>query len=97
MRRQIDIDAEFSRAIIQEIGERLQASFNDDELPANLKFQLDRLKQSDNRSSPPIAPGTNLIVPDAEQLLIQETTTACNELRNTGSARYWRTLRRLFL
>jgi hypothetical protein len=97
MRRQIDIDAEFSRAIIQEIGERLQASFNDDELPANLKFQLDRLKQLDNHSSPSIAPETNLIAPDAEQLLIQETTTACNELRNTGSARYWRTLRRLFL
>ena len=97
MRRQIDIDAEFSRAIIQEIGERLQASFNDDELPANLKFQLDRLKQLDNHSSPSIAPETNLIAPDAEQLLIQETTTACNELRSTRSARYWRTLRRRFL
>ena len=97
MRNQVDIDAEFSRAIIQAIGERLQASIPDDELPANLRLQLDRLKQLDNRSSPPIAAGTNLIAPDAEQLLIQETTTACNELRNTGSARYWRTLRRLFL
>jgi len=97
MRRKIAIDAEVSRAIIQGIGERLEASFNDDELPANLKFQRDRLKQLDNHSSPSIAPETNLIAPDAEQLLIQETTTACNELRNTGSARYWRTLRRRFL
>jgi hypothetical protein len=97
MRNQVDIDAEFSRAIIQAIGERLQTSIPDDELPANLRLQLDRLKQLDNRSSPPIAPGKNLIVPDAELLLIQETTTACNELRSTRSARYWRTLRRRFL
>ena len=84
MRNQIDLDAEFSRAIIQEIGERLRASFTEEELPANLRLQLDRLNQLDNHSSPSIVPKT-------EQLSIQETTTACNELRKT---RRWRALRR---
>ena len=38
MRNQVDIDAEFSRAIIQAIGERLQASIPDDELLPILDF-----------------------------------------------------------
>ena len=50
MRNQIDIDAAFSRAIIREIGERLQASLREGELPASLKVQLDRLDQLDDHS-----------------------------------------------
>jgi len=56
MRNQIDIDAAFSRAIIREIGERLQASLREGELPASLKVQLDRLDQLDDHSSPVVVP-----------------------------------------
>ena len=84
MRNQIDIDAEFSRAIIREIGERLQASLKEDELPPSFRVQLDSLGQLDDRQSPSI-------VPETGQLSIQETTTACNELRKTHP---WRALRR---
>ena len=52
MRDQLDIDAASSRAIIREIGERLRASLREDELPASLRAQLDRLDQLDDHSSP---------------------------------------------
>ena len=52
MRTDSDIDQAFRRAIIQEIGERLRACLREDELPENLKLQLQRLDQLDNRSQP---------------------------------------------
>jgi hypothetical protein len=56
MRNQIDIDAAFSRAIIREVGERLQTSVREDELPARLRVLLDRLGQLDDHSSPSVVP-----------------------------------------
>jgi nitrate/nitrite-specific signal transduction histidine kinase len=48
MRNSIDIDSKHSRAIVREIGEGLRASFKEDrELPANLRMQLERLRQSE--------------------------------------------------
>jgi hypothetical protein len=56
MRNQVDIDAAVSRAIIIEIGERLQALLGEDELPPSLKSQLDRLNQLDDQLSPSVVP-----------------------------------------
>jgi hypothetical protein len=48
MRNPIDIDSKHSRAIVRQIGEGLRASFKEDrELPANLRMQLERLRQSE--------------------------------------------------
>ena len=53
MRNRIDIDYSQSRAIVQEIGERLRASLEiDRELPASLRMQIDRLRQLERRSRP---------------------------------------------
>jgi hypothetical protein len=42
----IDIDSRHSRAIVREIGERLQSSFKvDRELPASFRTQIERLRQ----------------------------------------------------
>ena len=50
MRNRIDIDYSHSRAIFQEIGERLRASLKEDrELPVSLKMQIDRLRQLERR------------------------------------------------
>jgi hypothetical protein len=57
MRNQIDIDVALSRAIIREIGEGLRATLGDDELPARLKAQLERINQLNDQSLPPIVPG----------------------------------------
>jgi len=81
MRNQIDIDEAFSRAIIREIGERLRASLREDELPANLRVQLNRLAQLDDQSSPSI-------VPDLESEKIAKTTTA---RRRLVSPMWWTT------
>ena len=81
MRNQIDIDAAFSRAIIREIGERLQASLREGELPASLKVQLDRLDQLDDHSSP-------VVVPELENEKIGETTAA---RRSLASPMRWTT------
>ncbi len=44
MRNPIKIDYSHSRAITQEIGERLRTSLKEDqELPAGLRLQIDRL------------------------------------------------------
>jgi hypothetical protein len=51
MRNLIEIDHSHCRAIIQEIGERLQTSLKEDrELPAGLRLQIDRLRQLEDRS-----------------------------------------------
>ena len=51
MRNRIDIDPEHSRAIVQEIGERLRAFLQEDpEPPESLRTQLDRLRELDEQS-----------------------------------------------
>jgi hypothetical protein len=58
MGKRIDLDEVISRAIILEIGQRLRASFREDELPAALTVQLDRLGQLDDQlRSPPTVAG----------------------------------------
>ncbi len=53
MRNRVDIDYSHSRAIVQEVGERLRASLKEDrELPASLRMQIDRLRQLERRSRP---------------------------------------------
>jgi hypothetical protein len=56
MRDSVDIDSRHSRAIVQEIGERLRASLKEDrELPANLQKQIERLRESDAGRAPNLA------------------------------------------
>jgi len=46
MRNRVDIDSSHSRAIVQEIGERLQSSLKEDrELPMTFRMQIERLRQ----------------------------------------------------
>ena len=59
MRNRIDIDYSHSRAIVQEIGERLRASLEvDRELPASLRMQIDRLRELEGSSRPNVARST---------------------------------------
>ncbi len=56
VRNRIDIDHAHSRAIAQEIGERLRTSLRvDPELPANLRMQMARLREL-KEQSPSIIP-----------------------------------------
>jgi hypothetical protein len=56
MRNRIDLDHRHSRAIVQEIGERLRASLKEErELPASLRTQIDRLRELEEQS-PSIVP-----------------------------------------
>jgi len=65
MRNPIDIDHKHSRAISQEIGERLQAYLRvEPELPANIRMQVDQLQQLEGQSPS--------IVPDEEHGLGNE-------------------------
>ena len=58
MSDRIDIDHAHSRAIVREIGERLQASLKPEpELPTSLKTQIDRLRELEERS-PSIVPNS---------------------------------------
>jgi hypothetical protein len=51
VRNPVDIDTRHSRAIVREIGERLRSSLKEDrELPANLKMQIERLRQSEQEA-----------------------------------------------
>jgi hypothetical protein len=88
MRNQIDIDMTLSRAIIREIGERLRASLRENELPASLRDQLDRLDQLDDQSSPSV-------VPEQESEEIGKTTAMWRSLVSPmRSTRPWRTCHR---
>ena len=61
MRDRIDIDPKHSRAIVEEIGERLRAFLKEEpELPGNLRTQLDRLSELEEQSPS--------IIPAAERL-----------------------------
>jgi hypothetical protein len=49
----VDIDPSHSRAIVREIGERLRASFEEDqELPASFRIQIERLRRSEDKAQP---------------------------------------------
>jgi hypothetical protein len=59
MRNPIEIDYSHSRAILQEIGERLRTLLKEDrELPAILRSQIDRLRQLEGESQPNVAKST---------------------------------------
>jgi hypothetical protein len=56
MRNRIDIDSNHSRAIVQEIGERLRAFLQEEpERPEGLRTQIDRLRELEEQS-PSIIP-----------------------------------------
>src|SRR5882672_4000339 len=56
MRNRIEIDPKPSRAIVQEIGERLRALLQEEpELPGSLRTQIDRLRELEEQS-PSIIP-----------------------------------------
>jgi len=56
MRNGIEIDPKHSRAIVEEIGERLHAFLKEEpELPGSLRTQIDRLRELEEQS-PPIIP-----------------------------------------
>jgi len=56
MRNRIDIDPKHSRAIVQEIGERLRAFLKEEpELPGSLRTQIDRLRELEAPSIIPTA------------------------------------------
>lgn len=56
MRNPVNIDYEDNRALRREIGERLQVYLRiEPKLPANLRMQVDRLRELEGLS-PPIAP-----------------------------------------
>jgi hypothetical protein len=56
MRNRIDINPKHSRAIVQEIGERLRAVLKEEpECPGSLRTQIDRLRESEEQS-PSIVP-----------------------------------------
>lgn len=51
MRNQVEIDYRYSRAIAEEIGERLRVVLiEDSELPPNLRILLDRFRELDDPS-----------------------------------------------
>src|ERR1700682_3415597 len=56
IRNRIDIDPKHSRAIVQEIGERLRAVLKEEpECPGSLRTQIDRLRELEEQS-PSIIP-----------------------------------------
>jgi hypothetical protein len=56
MRNRIDMDPKHSRAIVQEIGERLRAFLKEEpEPPGSLRTQIDRLRDLEEQS-PSIIP-----------------------------------------
>ena len=56
MQNRVDIDHTHSRAIVQEIGERLHAFLKEEpELPGRLRTQIDRLREL-GEQSPSIIP-----------------------------------------
>lgn len=64
MRNRIEIDHTHSRAISQEIGERLRASLREEpELPPSIRNQIERLRELEGQSPSIVSPS---IVPTME-------------------------------
>jgi hypothetical protein len=58
MRNRIDIDSKHSRAIVQEIGERLRAFLQEEPVPPeSLRTHIDRIRELEEQS-PSIIPAT---------------------------------------
>src|SRR5258708_34907841 len=71
MRNRVDIDYSHSRAIVQEVGERLRASLKENrELPASPRMQIARLRQLDRRSRPSARPDSLCAVTRSHQRTI---------------------------
>jgi hypothetical protein len=62
----IRIDHIHSRAICDEIGERLRETLRREELPPRLQFLVDRLAELDGRSAPSIVPSFEDMQPQRE-------------------------------
>jgi hypothetical protein len=69
------IDEVLRRAILREIGERLQACLREEELPARLKAHLHRLRQLDDQS-----PRTTRDPPPREQTVAPREQTVARWL-----------------
>src|SRR5512139_2572705 len=81
MRDRVDIDDKHSRAIAQEIGERLRASLRVERLPEGLRQQIDRFRELEGQSPS--------IVPTADQGL--ENDKPSNVARRADRSRWtWR-------
>ena len=59
MRNRVDIDSKHSRAIVQELGERLRTFLKEEpEYPGSLRAHINRLRELEEQSS---------IIPSAER------------------------------
>ena len=87
MRNRIDIDPKHSRAIVQEIGERLRAFLKEEpELPGSLRAQIDRLRELEEQS-PSIIPSAERWDKLRRSRLGQHSRFGRRETRNaTGEA-----------
>ena len=85
MRNCIDIDPKHSRAIVQEIGERLRAVLKEDpECPGSFRTQIDRLRELEDQSPS--------IIPAAERW---DKRRRCDALDSRdGSAEHGRAIHR---
>ncbi|MGY4622813.1 hypothetical protein [Bradyrhizobium sp. USDA 4486] len=82
MRDRIDIDHTHSRAIVREIGERLQACLGQDgELPDGLRRQIDQLRELDGE-----APSTVPDLPGDESSKAAAARTSHSPVQTT---RWW--------
>jgi hypothetical protein len=79
----IEIDYSHSRAILQEVGERLRTSLKQDpELPASLRLQIDRFRQLEGQSQPNVArPTTQWLARRREAKEMREGRTAAARSR----------------
>jgi hypothetical protein len=68
MRNHVDIDHAHSRAIIREIGERLRSLLREEpELSADLKTQIERLRELEDQESPSVVPGRSVHPPRSRE------------------------------
>ena len=87
MRNRIDIDPKHSRAIVQEIGERLRVFLKEEsDLPESLRAQIDRLRELEEQS-PSIIPSAERWDKLRRSRLGQHSRFGRRETRNaTGEA-----------
>ena len=83
MHNRIDIDPKHSRAIVQEIGQRLRAVLKEEpECPGSLRTQIDRLRELEEQSPSivPAAPsvGTSVAVEPLSQTVGPNMDEQCH-------------------